>query len=125
MFYTFTPQLAEITYSVAVDSENVWMDNLLLVVSLLTVDYNVNFDQNTMVIDDLATVRPGFNHTVLPVTSTPDVEEPQMMVSITVLYLCVLFVTAGCVAITIVVVCVCMHFWQRQRRKYHLENICH
>ena len=86
IYYAFNPQLAEITYSVEVNLEVLWMERPNLVVSLLTMDYNINFDQNTVILE------------------LPDAQElRQPSVPLWVLFVYILFATIIVVSISSVV----------------------
>ena len=138
MYYTFSPQLTEITYSIEVNSEVLWEESPHLVVSLLTMGYNINFDRNSVTLDNLTPVRPGTNSTEMPTTDSPTTsssiptsrtvpteaitkDDSQMTVPIWVLIVSVLSMAIVC-AVVGVVVCGCVYFALRSRRKYQVSE---
>ena len=126
MNYTFMPQLTEmkITYSVELNSSEIfWMESPHFVVSLLTTDYyNIIFDQNTVILDNLT---PDSSYAEMPPTGSPTTsaiteDDSQSVVSFWVLVVCILSVAIVCVAIA-VAVCFCFYFWLRYTKKYQEE----
>ena len=126
------------------------MENPHLEVSLLTFGYNINFDQNSVVLNNTAPPTPDTNSTKMPPTSSTTsvrpgttekptttldsvptsrisstsavtMDDSQLMFSIWVLIGCVLATAVLCILIA-VVVCGCLYFGLRYRRKCQVSE---